>query len=335
MSQFFEKVNDSRYDPEQSTGLYESYFMRANSPDNKQAFWMRYTVFNPKGRPLEALGELWVIFFEKGKAPVGLKKELPIAECHFARDRFAVRVGEAMLEDGSMMGGVSHNQQSIEWELTFGGGRKPMLMFPEQWYNRGFPKAKSIVSQPMAKFDGTLLVNGTKIVVDSWVGSQNHNWGVKHTDAYAWGQVAGFDDQPDWFLELATARVKIGPFWTPAFTPISLDVGDQQFYFHDIRQALKASGRYKFFDWSFCSETRDGRLEGRIWADKQSVVGLNYYNPPGGSKTCLNTKMASCELTLTMFRGADVGRKLTAQTESRAAFEILTDSNEHGVTISA
>jgi hypothetical protein len=43
------------------------------------------------------------------------------------------------------------------------------------------------------------------------VGSQNHNWGSRHTDHYAWGQVAGFDDDPDAFLELSTARVRVGP----------------------------------------------------------------------------------------------------------------------------
>jgi hypothetical protein len=48
-----------------------------------------------------------------------------------------------------------------------------------------------------------------------WVGSQNHNWGSKHTDRYSWGQVAGFDAHPESFLEVATARLKLGPLWTP------------------------------------------------------------------------------------------------------------------------
>ena len=36
--------------------------------------------------------------------------------------------------------------------------------------------------------------------LERWIGSQNHNWGRKHTDSYAWGQVAGFDDAPQTFL---------------------------------------------------------------------------------------------------------------------------------------
>jgi hypothetical protein len=38
----------------------------------------------------------------------------------------------------------------------------------------------------MARFIGTITLNGQPIEIDNWVGSQNHNWGVRHTDRYAW-----------------------------------------------------------------------------------------------------------------------------------------------------
>ena len=43
-------------------------------------------------------------------------------------------------------------------------------------------------------------------MVDGWTGSVNHNWGTRHTPAYAFGQVCGFDDAPDSSLEIVTAR---------------------------------------------------------------------------------------------------------------------------------
>jgi hypothetical protein len=52
----------------------------------------------------------------------------------------------------------------------------------------------------MATYQGHLTVNGETIDVADWVGSQNHNWGSKHTDRYAWGQVAGFDAHPEGFF---------------------------------------------------------------------------------------------------------------------------------------
>jgi hypothetical protein len=58
-------------------------------------------------------------------------------------------------------------------------------------------------------------------------------------------------------------------------------------------------------------------------------VGLRYDNPPGGHKTCLNTKLAACQLTLER-----PGQPpLSLGTRHRAAFEILTDDEDHGVPI--
>ena len=68
-----------------------------------------------------------------------------------------------------------------------------------------------------------------------------------------------------------------------------------------------------------------------VHAPRTAFVGLTYANPPGGSKTCLNTKLAACELTLE--RPGRPPRSWT--TASRAAFEILTDRSDHGVPVVA
>ena len=63
---------------------------------------------------------------------------------------------------------------------------------------------------PNAHYSGRLLVGNQEVDISDWIGSQNHNWGKRHTDHYAWGQVAGFDNNPDAFLELSTDRVRSG-----------------------------------------------------------------------------------------------------------------------------
>ena len=63
---------------------------------------------------------------------------------------------------------------------------------------------------PNAHYSGRLLVGNQEVDISDWIGSQNHNWGKRHTDHYAWGQVAGFDNNPDAFLELSTARIRSG-----------------------------------------------------------------------------------------------------------------------------
>jgi hypothetical protein len=60
---------------------------------------------------------------------------------------------------------------------------------------------------------------------------------------------------------------------------------------------------------------------------------LNYRNPPGGIKQCLNSKLAACELTLMHKRTGQTSVTETFTTRHRAAFEILTDDRDHGVPI--
>jgi len=134
----------------------------------------------------------------------------------------------------------------------------------------------------MARFNGVIQLDGESLTVDSWIGSQNHNWGVKHTDRYAYGQVCGFDNAPDSFLEVATAKVKIGPLWTPAMTLIVLRHQGREFALNGIWRSLRARGDYEYFQWRFASENADAAIEGEIAAPRENFVGLRYYNPPAG-----------------------------------------------------
>lgn len=321
----------ARYRHGQKAGHYESWFLRANHPARAEAFWIRYTIFSPEGRPEAAIGELWAIHSdgEGGRLRAG-KSELPVSACFFAADTLDVQIGGATLRPGVLQG-EARGAHTLRWNLRYEGGGAPLVFLPENLYAAPFPKAKAVTPRPFVRFSGTLVVDDKVLDIDNWIGSENHNWGRKHTDAYAWGQVAGFDNAPDAFLEAITARLKIGPLRTPALTILVLRDGDTEYRFNALLRAFRASGEWHYFGWSFDS-TQDGvRIHGRIAAERRDFVGLTYYNPPGGDHTCLNSKIAACEVTIE--RPGQAPR--TLRTTHRAAFEILTDDRHHGVDIVA
>lgn len=312
-------------------GHYESWFLRANAPDQARAFWIRYTQFVPAGSHRPALGELWAIWFDgDANRVIAVKDELPLAECQFATEAMDVRIGQATLSQRALQGQASLGGHAISWSLQHEGGGAPLLFLPENLYPARLPKAKSLVSRPLVNFSGELVVDGQSQSVDGWVGTENHNWGSQHTDQYAWGQVAGFDNRADAMLECITARVKIGPLPSPWMTIACLRLGEETLMFNRIGTALKAKGQYRFFDWEFQTRAAGHTLSARIQAPANHFTALTYYNPPGGAKTCLNSKIAACELTL---KRAD-GREERLHTRNRAAFEILTDRDDHGVPLS-
>lgn len=332
MTQMRTKWNSSRFKPEDTNGFYESYFQRANHPTRPLAFWIRYTSFNLKGRPDKACGELWAIYFDgETNRITAVKETVPISQCSFSPTQLDVRINGALLTDGNLSGRAASPSHVFQWSLQYAGHESPLLLLPETLYEGGFPKAKSLVGTPNAEYTGTLTVDGREIKIDGWRGSQNHNWGSRHTDRYAWGQVAGFDNAPDAFLECCTAQVKIGPFWSPRLTFVVLRDEGKEIALNGLVQAMRAHGSFDFFTWTIDARDHQTRVYGRIHAPAESFVGLTYLNPPGGQKTCLNTKLAAAEITVAQ-RGQTPRILKTAH---RAAFEILTDRADHGVAIVA
>ncbi len=331
MSDLAATFNHARFQPGAEGGFYESYFQRANHPTRPLAFWIRYTVFSPKGRPKDAIGELWAVYFDgERQQHTVARSEFPAGRFVFGREGLSARIGEAVLEPGGLSGAAESRGHRIQWDLSFAGEAPPLFLLPPKLYARAFPKAKTLVGLPMARYDGTLTIDGATVDVGGWRGSQNHNWGAKHTDRYAWGQVAGFDNAPETFLEVATGQLKVGPLWTPRMTPLVLRHGGEEFALRSLwRAVLRARGRFGYFHWEFSAGGPGIEVEGRMSAPKEAFVGLRYYNPPGGNKWCLNTKIASCRLAVRR----DGLPAETLETANRAAFEILTDDLEHGIEI--
>ncbi|MBL8019023.1 MAG: hypothetical protein JNM27_05120, partial [Leptospirales bacterium] len=125
------------------------------------------------------------------------------------------------------------------------------------------------------------------------------------------------------------ARLKIGPIWTPALTPIVLRHQGKEYRLNQLARTL-GRARFGYFWWEFRATSPEIELEGEIKGRPADFICLKYYNPPGGFKYCLNSKIASCRLKL---RIGD-SESLTLESPHNAAFEILTDLNDHGLSIS-
>lgn len=317
----------------QQQGHYESYFLRANHAAEKKAFWIRYTIFSPKGKPEDALAELWGIWFDGHTGEhFALKSEQPLSAATYSNNNFQIAFPDATLNNRFAEGRIKSAKGEISWKLEYESEAAPIFLFPLSSYDAPLPKAKSLVSLPMARFNGTFTVNGEEKDISNWTGSQNHNWGEKHTDYYAWGQVAGFDNAPDSFLEIGSGKLKLfGSVFTPFLTPIVLRHEGKEYGLNSWGTIIKAKAELDYYEWRFSSENSAIKITGVMRAQAADFVGLTYYNPPGGNKFCLNTKIASCEIEL--IEKSRIGLSYDLKTNHRAAFEILTDDPKHGITM--
>jgi len=139
---------------------------------------------------------------------------VPISQCSFSRTQLDVRINDATLTDGALHAARYRHLMFSNGRCATRAMNRHCCCCPNHCTSAG-SEGKVPVGTPNADYTGTLTVDGCEIPIDGWRGSQNHNWGSRHTDRYAWGQVAGFDNAPDAFLECCTAQVKIGPVWSP------------------------------------------------------------------------------------------------------------------------
>jgi hypothetical protein len=312
-------LNFAEYRPGRASGHYESWYLRANHPARPLAFWIRYTIFAPAGRPADAVGQLWAVAFdgETGKHATA-QCDVPMGQCAFPAEKFDVRVGTSVLDWGRARGSAGE----ISWELAYSGASEPLLLFEPARYRSGLPRAKTLVPLPLALFTGWIDVGGRRVDVDGWTGSQNHNWGSEHTARYAYGQVAGFDGEPGAFLDVTTAKAHVGgPLLTPWLTFVVLREGGREHRATALLRAVKATASYDQHTWTFTTRTRTAEIGGTISAPDSAFVTLQYPDPPGGAKVCRNTKIAAAEVIVRDLAGGATRRLHAAH---RGLFEILS-----------
>lgn len=330
MNRIEQTFNDPRLVLGAADGHYESWFVRANHPARPIGLWIRYTVFQPRGDLANAIGELWAIAFngETGRHAAA-KTEVPLGDCQFESDPLQVSIGTSTLGETQLRGeaGDCVGSRQLRWDLQVSESSQPLFLFPPAFYERKLPRAKVLTGAPGAVVSGKLFVDGEEWSIDRWPGSHNHNWGSRHTDRYAWGQVAGFAGEDDAFLEVATAQLRFGPLWTPAITPMVLRLRGHEYRLNELLHSFRRA-HYDYFDWQFHATSQEIRVQGRIRAGREDFICLRYKNPPGGWKHCLNSKIADAELTVAL---AGESRPLQLRAARRAAFEILTDDTRHGL----
>lgn len=319
-----------RYNPSSTAGHVESYFLKANHPTEPRAFWLKFTVFQPDGRPEKATGDVWAIYFDGASHNhVAVKQSYPVSTCKLGREAVGVEIGESRFSTGMTSGKASANGHMIAWDLAFDPKGESFHHFPnEKLYRTKVPSSKALSPYPDTPFRGWLEVDGQRLVINNWKGMEGHNWGSKHTDLYAWGHCSVWNGgEDDTFFEGFTGKLKIGPLWTPPVTRLFLRYRGKNYPMLTLKGTISPGCRIETNRWTFDVEAGDTHLKGFMQVAKEDMVGLYYKNPKGPLTHCLNSKIARCELVLT-----EHGRTVCELKSSHAAaLEVATHDTNHGV----
>jgi hypothetical protein len=221
-----------------------------------------------------------------------------------------------------------------QWELTLAGGG-PVLrhLRPSALYRLPVPRTKLEAPVPDGIASGRLVLDGALVDVVGWRATVGHNWGAEHAERWVWLHAAGFEDEPDAWLELAIARVRVGGALSPWIANGAVAVGGRRFRLGGLGhvsgvRVIAGPGRLE-------AMVPGQRVTIRVAvnADLDQTVGFKYAgvttDPVRGEREVLHAGLA--EVRLRVRRPGRSSAELL--TKSGGAFELGGRDFTHGVPL--
>src|SRR6185312_9252628 len=195
-----------------SAGMYESFYLRAVSPEEPVGAWIRYTVHKRPGQA--ANGSLWCTVFDASTGEPFMHK-CTTSELTVPADGWIEIGGHSRMGPGVAEGACG----PASWSLRFDSNEPELRHLKQGWmYKAPLPRTKLTSPAPAASFDGTIALEGSPprtLHLDGWRGMVGHNWGAEHAERWIWLHGIGFEEDPTAWLDAAIGRVRVGGMTSP------------------------------------------------------------------------------------------------------------------------
>ena len=279
-------------------GLYESNYLKANSPDGKKGIWLKHNILAPSDEK-PAMLELWCVLFDQDRgAPRALKQMVPMSKIETGSDKLRIEGDQILLTDRQTKTKVNDKSgTSASWDLKLTPKAAPLYHLPyAKMYTAGFPKKKPITPVPRLKFDGKLDFDGESVEIKNWIGIRGHNWGTEHAYCYAYGNCNLFREDESALVDMYTAKIRLGPVKSPWLSGGVLRIAGKQQNFNGLRHLVTRDAVVDLPEWRVTLKDKGKSLE-TVWRlDPAQTIGLRYLHPDGKVSFCYNTKFADLRI---------------------------------------
>jgi hypothetical protein len=332
-------------------GMYESFYLRAVSPDEPLGVWIRNTVHKPPGK--RASGSVWCTVFD-AQAAAPFQHKVTTHELRAPAEGW-IEIGDASAAagdgpsesageglgagEGPSAGAFMSSREArgacgpARWRLSFSSHEGELRHLPRPWlYRAPLPRTKLTSPLPCARFEGELALAGRgAIELHGWPGMVGHNWGSEHAERWIWLHGVGFAEDPEAWLDVALGRVKVAGRMTPWIANGALALGGRRFRLG----GLAARGLRVSESADRCELELPGegglRVTARVEVPRGTAAGWRYSDPAGEvDHDVVNCSIASLSLSAAL-PGDSAAR--TLHTEHGGAYELGMREHDHGVEI--
>jgi hypothetical protein len=308
-------------------GMYESFYLRAVSPDEPLGLWLRHTVHKRAER--EPRGSVWCTVFDARRGAPWMHK--------LTSDQLSapaggwIAVGESTFGPQGARGGCG----GASWSLQIAADEPQLRHLQAAWmYRAPLPRTKLTSPAPSARIDGRIeLPDGRVLGLERWRGMVGHNWGSEHAERWIWLHGVGFEQAPEAWLDLALGRILLAGRMTPWVANGALSLEGRRLRLGGMgRRGLRVRESVKRCELSVPGP-HGLRLQASVRPPEQSSAGWLYSDPDGGEHEVVNCSISGLELEVRL-PGERASRKLT--TMHGGAYELgMRPGEQHGVPIAA
>jgi hypothetical protein len=308
-------------------GMYESFYLRAVSPEEPVGAWIRYTVHKRPGHAPS--GSLWCTVFDARAGGTPFMHKHTTTELAAPTGSWIEIGGDSRLGPGIAEGACG----PARWSLRFNTDEPELRHLKQAWlYRAPLPRTKLSSPAPAASFDGTIVLEGPPtrtLQLRGWQGMVGHNWGSEHAERWIWLHGIGFEENPSAWLDVALGRVLLAGRLTPwmASGAISLDGRRLRL------GGLGARGLKVAESPARCTLSLPGEggltVEAHVNTPPGTSAGWRYADPDGDEHDVVNCSVAA--LTLNVRPPGEAAR--TLHTPHGAAYELGMRERDHGVPL--
>jgi hypothetical protein len=308
--------------------FYEVWYFIIQRPATAEAFWIRYTLLNPRDAHPEAGGGLWFAYARRGDPGAGfaIHRSFPGSTLKALPGSVDLAIGEARLGPGRLKGGFDAQGHSVSWDLEYEESAEPHYYFGPLL--RGVLEKKTSVTLPNPRsfFRGMVAFDGREAALSGEVGHQAHHWGRERARGWRWAHCAFFPSAPAAIFEaLAADKPPL-----PTLTFLRLADGEGTMDATSLLAALRNRAEVERGIWRFAGQSSRQRLEVEISADPRSLLRFAYHSPRYELSYCYNSPVADAQLKLyrrgSPFASWQLARELSA--EGTANVEIVVPAEE-------
>lgn len=309
-------------------GHYESFYLKATSPDGGQGIWIRHTIHRRPGAP--ATASVWVTRFDRSAgAPRATKLTVAHDALTFPAGAY-IDVGGSRLAPGVVQGGFEQDGVATRWDLTFTDRADSFRHLPyERLYRAPLPKTKPLSPHPDARFSGTFTFGDETITLADWPGMVGHNWGTEHAERWTWIQAGPFTGGDAAYFDLVAGRLRLGGWTTPWIGNAVLELEGERHRLGGLDRLRSTTITETPSSCSFALTGKDLKVTATVGAPAEAFVAWLYADPSGHDHHALNCSVADMELHVER-----PGRpELVLSNQGGAAYELGTRDVSHGVPV--